>query len=145
MALLHYIPPSFPSLLFDNKSPSSQRRICQNAKRKSVRVRRGESWLLPDIVEASCLITPPFTPTTLPWSRPVRKLPTVSIGRTFSFSSNTRFLGLLMAGCRFLLTASLLSSTVLLAATLKITFMLCVEQLPPTLRCRSRLLDVDMK
>ena len=95
--------------------------------------------MLPDIVEASCLITllfpiPPFTL----WSRPVRKLETVSIGLTFSFSS-IRFLGRLIAGCRLLLTASLLSSSALLAATLKITFMLCVEQLPPTLRCRSRL------
>ena len=101
------------------------------------------------MVDASCLTNLlPATPlvTSPPWSRPVRKLLTASIGLTFSIIrllfSSTRFLGRLMAGCLVLATAS---SSTLLAATLKITFMLCVEQLPPTRRCRSRLEMVGLR
>ena len=121
----------------------SHRRIRQKARRQRRWRSRGQVWLPPDMVDASCLTNllpaPPLV-TSPPWSRPVRKLLTASIGLTFSIIrllfSSTRFLGRLMAGCLVLATAS---SSTLLAATLKITFMLCVEQLPPTRRCRSRL------
>ena len=127
----------------------SHRRIRQKARRQRRCRSRGQVWLPPDMVDASCLTNLlPATPlvTSPPWSRPVRKLLTASIGLTFSIIrllfSSTRFLGRLMAGCLVLATAS---SSTLLAATLKITFMLCVEQLPPTRRCRSRLEMVGLR
>ena len=145
MALLLKLFSCVLSILFLSKrerKEMSHRRIRQKARRQRRCRSRGQVWLPPDMVDASCLTnllpaTPLFTSPW--WSRPVRKLLTASIGLTFSIIrlfSSTRFLGRLMAGCLVLATAS---SSTLLAATLKITFMLCVEQLPPTRRCRSRL------
>jgi hypothetical protein len=102
---------------------------------RSRRIKRGESEEEPDIVEASCLITL-FCPLS---SFFLGRIP-VDIGLMFSSSSMT--LGLLMVGC--LCTASLAASSPL-GATLKMTFMLWLEQLPPTLLCKSLLLEVEMK